>query len=483
MNTILIVCDTWRRDHSGAYGNDWIHTPNINRFAEKAAVFENAYLTSYPTLPCRRDILTGRYEFPWRGWGGLDPDDVTLPQVLGEAEKTSYFITDVYHHWGRDAGNYWRDFTGFSLVRGQERDGYITDTDVDFDRTCHRFPLQGPSVPHSRNAQWMRREERDWFSPQVFSQATRWLQHNADHEDFFLMIDSFDPHEPWDPPRYYTDLYGDPAFDGTEYPVAPYGSIEGKLTPEELRHVQALYAGEITMVDRWFGHFLDQIESLGLLDNTVIILTTDHGTHNGDRGRTGKNWVLMEEISHLPLLVWHPEYGHGTRPKQKAQALDYFPTACEAAGVEIPAGLHGKSLLPFLKDPTLADPREAVLFGEFCQSCYLTDGEWTLTQNVDPANPPLFSYSLIKSKWSSNDWGPFDGTRRLVGPKNANTHGERTVTRLYHLPTDPKQENNLAESPDHAETLLRLQKLMVAKLEAIEAPLELERRFGLDRVG
>ncbi|PIY51378.1 MAG: sulfatase, partial [Armatimonadetes bacterium CG_4_10_14_3_um_filter_66_18] len=57
MNTILIVCDTWRRDHSGAYGNDWIHTPNINRFAEKAAVFENAYLTSYPTLPCRRDIL------------------------------------------------------------------------------------------------------------------------------------------------------------------------------------------------------------------------------------------------------------------------------------------------------------------------------------------------------------------------------------------------------------------------------------------
>ncbi|PIZ36196.1 MAG: sulfatase, partial [Armatimonadetes bacterium CG_4_10_14_0_8_um_filter_66_14] len=74
MNTILIVCDTWRRDHSGAYGNDWIHTPNINRFAEKAAVFENAYLTSYPTLPCRRDILTGRYEFPWRGWGGLDPD-------------------------------------------------------------------------------------------------------------------------------------------------------------------------------------------------------------------------------------------------------------------------------------------------------------------------------------------------------------------------------------------------------------------------
>ena len=89
MNVILIVCDTWRRDHSGAYGAEWIRTPNINKFAARSAVFENAYLGSYPTLPCRRDIMTGRLGFPWRGWGGLDPDDVTLTGLLTAANKVT----------------------------------------------------------------------------------------------------------------------------------------------------------------------------------------------------------------------------------------------------------------------------------------------------------------------------------------------------------------------------------------------------------
>ena len=482
MNTILIVCDTWRRDHAGRYGNDWIRTDNIDRFAEKSAVFENAYIASYPTLPCRRDILTGRCEFPWRGWGGLEPDDVTLPEVLAKAGKPSYLITDVYHHWGRDAGNYWRDFTGFDLVRGQERDGYITDTDVQFDHRTHRYPAHNrPDEPHFRNAQFMRRSEEDWFCAQVFSRAARWIEHNADHDDFFLMIDSFDPHEPWDPPRHYTDLYDDPAYDGREFPVAPYGCVEGKLTAPELKHVQALYAGEVTLMDRWLGRFLDRVEAMGLMDKTMIILTSDHGTHNGDRGRTGKNWTLMEEISHIPLIAWHPEFGHGRRPKQLVQAVDYFPTALEAAGTDPPEGIHGKSLLPILKDPEGAGGRDAAVFAEFGHAVNVTDGEYVLIQGVDPSNPPLYSYSLGRSKWSSDDWGAFDGARRLVGPKNADTARlEKNRTRLYHLPSDPKQERNLVES--EAGQLQRMRRLLVKELTEIGAPSELIARFGLQNV-
>ena len=483
MNTILIVCDTWRRDHAGtAYGNDWIRTPNISEFAQKSAVFENAYCGSYPTLPCRRDILTGRYEFPWRGWGGLEPDDVTLPALLTEAGKVSYFVTDVYHHWGRDAGNYWRDFTGFELIRGVERDGYITDSDVQFDyRPLGYPPHNRKDEPHFRNVQHFRRNEEDWFSPKVFREATRWIQHNADHEDFFLMIDSFDPHEPWDPPRYYTDLYDDPAYSGREFPVAPYAPVGGRLTPEELKHVQALYAGEISMLDRWLGHFLEQVELMGLMDNTLIVLTSDHGTHNGDHGRTGKNWVLLEEISHIPLIVWHPEFGHGSRPKQLVQPIDFFPTVLDACGLDAANGLHGRSLLPCLKNPEASEGRDAIVFGEFCNACNVTDGEYVLVQGVDASNPPVHSYSLIKSKWSSDDWGPFDGARRLVGPKNANTAGEKNKTRLYHLPTDPQEATDLAGSqPDE---LVRMQRLMVHRLEDIGAPVELMARFGLTEVG
>ncbi|MBN2450914.1 MAG: sulfatase [Lentisphaeria bacterium] len=480
MNTVLIVCDTWRRDHSGAYGNPWIRTPHIDALAAKSAVFENAYLASYPTLPCRRDIATGRIEFPWRGWGGLDQDDVTLAARLAQAGKVSAFITDVYHHWGRDAGNYWRDFSGFELIRGVERDGYRTDADVQFEHRALGYPPHNRrDEPHFRNAQVCRRNEEDWFSPQVFTAAERWLQHNAGHEDFFLMIDSFDPHEPWDPPRYYTNLYDEAAYSGREFPVAPYGPVAENLTAEELRHVQALYAGEITMVDRWLGRFLEQLEIMGLMDSTMVILTSDHGTHNGDHGRTGKNWVLMEEISHIPLIVWHPQLGHGTRPRQLVQPVDFLPTVLEAAGVPIPEGLHGRSILPYLRDPEMRAARQAVVFGEFRFNAYCCDGEYVLSQGVAPDNPPLYSYTPILCKWSSDDWGPYDGRRRLVGPRNAATAaGERTATRLYHLPSDPRQEHNLRqEQPDQ---LARMQALLAREFRALDVPTELFPRLGLE---
>jgi len=479
LNTILIVLDTWRRDHSGCYGNEWIHTPNINSFAERAAVFENAYFSSYPTLPCRRDIITGRYEFPWRGWGGLEPDDTTLAGVIDNAGKVSYFITDIYHHWSTNPGSgYWRPFSGFELIRGQERDKYITDSDIEFEhRTLDYPPHVKLKEPHFRNVQYIRQEESDWFSPQLFSRAARWIQHNAGHEDFFLMLDSFDPHEPWDAPRHYINMYADKDFDGKEYVVAPYAPVKDNLTEAELRHVQALYAAEITMVDRWFGHFIEQVENMGLMDNTMIILTTDHGTHNGDHGRTGKNWVLWEEISHIPLIIWHPQFGHGTRPKQLVQPIDYFPTILEVLGLESPEGLHGQSLIPWLKGPSASDNRDAILFGFFGGTCNLTDGEYALFQGIEKSNPPLYSYSSIITNKNAFDW---DSGGKIRSRVNRKIFEERDKTRLYHLPSDPKQEENIAGN--NPELILKMQKLMAKKLQEIDAPCELMTRFGLDKI-
>ena len=478
MNTILIVLDTWRRDHSGAYGNNWIHTPNINRFAEDAAVFENAYLGSYPTLPNRRDILTGRYEFPWRGWGGLEPDDVTLAALLHDAGNLSYFISDVYHHWTSNSGSgYWKPFSGFEIVRGQERDRYITDCDIEFEHRALDYP---PHVraeePHFRNSQYIRREERDWFSPQLFSRAARWIQHNARRDGFFLMIDSFDPHEPWDPPRHYIDMYADPDFHGKEYVLAPYGPVDENLSDDELRHVQALYAAEITMVDRWFGHFIEQVERAGLMDNTMIILTTDHGTHNGGHGRTGKNWVLWDEISHIPLIIRHPKLGRGTRPVSFVQPIDFFPTIAELAGIDIPEGLHGRSIIPALASPTEVMGRDAVLFGFFSGTCNLTDGEYVLYQGVAPSNPPLFAYTGIITDKDNFDWESGGQIRTRI---NRDIVEERDRTRLYHLPSDPLQAHNIADS--RPEVLSRMRRRLVQQLQAIDAPVELLARFGLDR--
>jgi len=444
MNVILIVCDTWRRDHIGCYGNDWIHTPNVDRLAESGTVFEGFYCASFPTLPCRRDIITGRYEFPWRGWGGLEKDDVTLSGLIHESGRVSYFITDIYHHWGKAAGNFWCDFSGFELIRGQERDRWITDTDAEPDYPAPEYVDTPRIKPHLKAAKLIRKNEEDWSSPQVFSHAIRWIQHNAAHEDFFLMIDAFDPHEPWDPPRYYTDLYGDPDYNGHEYVSPSYRAIEGYLTEEEFRHVQAMYAGEITMVDKWLGRFLDQVESMGLMDKTMIMITTDHGTYNGDHGQLGKLQTHMYQgISHTPMIIWHPEYGHGKRVKQLAQPIDIFPTTLEAVGLDIPEDIHGKSLIPVLRNGDDEPLRDAAIFGRLNMSHNVTDGEYV-----------LYHFQRPRSE-------------------------EEIKPALFHLPSDPNEENDLTSS--HPEELARMQKLMLDKLEEIGAPEKVKDRLGLSK--
>ena len=93
-NVIVLMNDTFRRDHMGAYGSEWIHTPNFDRLAEESAVFDRAYIASYPTIPNRWDLATGRYGFPTRGWEPLAPDDVTLAQILTAAGYTTQLLYD-----------------------------------------------------------------------------------------------------------------------------------------------------------------------------------------------------------------------------------------------------------------------------------------------------------------------------------------------------------------------------------------------------
>ena len=477
MNTILILCDTLRRDHLGCYGNPWIKTPDLDRLAAMGTVFDNHYCASFPTLPCRRDILTGKIEFPWRGWGGLEPNDATLSALFTQAGRISYFITDIYHHWGRDAGNYWADFSGFELIRGEERDNYVTDADIEIREPAPGLNQPKNIGPHLRNVAKIRHNEEDWFAPQVFTRAGQWLQHNYRHNDFFLMVDGFDPHEPWDPPRYYTDLYDDPAYDGPEYINCQYRAIEGYLSPREFKHVQALYAGQVTMVDRWVGHVLDQAEILGLLKNTVILFSTDHGAYNGDHGQVGKLQTHMYQgISHIPLIVYHPEFGHGERRSHLTQPVDFYPTICESAGLPAPGALHGKSLLPILRDAGAPAIRDAAIFGRHVYTCNVTDGRHALYQSADPSLPPIYSYSHIVPKWNSGDWGPYENGRRLVGPGDSKK-GLRGAPALFDLVGDPAEATDLAgREPAEVE---RMRRLLARQLREIHAPEEYLVRHGL----
>ena len=133
-----------------------------------------------------------------------------------------------------------------------------------------------------------RLHESDYYPAQVFSEASRWLWDNQDAANFFLVVDSFDPHEPWDPPAWYRKLY-DPDDDVADIIQSPYCPWQETLTPRELKRVQANYAGEVTMTDRWFGQFMETLKLTGRLEDTVVVVMSDHG-HTWFRSRGTKGW-------------------------------------------------------------------------------------------------------------------------------------------------------------------------------------------------
>lgn len=385
MNLVCIMLDTLRYDHIAALGKQWVHTPNLDRFAGEAAVFERAYVGSFPTIPCRTDLFTGRYTFPHRGWSPLPREEPVLATLLRGAGYTSQLIVDTYHML-KDGYHFDRGFDGWEFIRGQENDRYIVDASLAPTPPAPMEKMPRLGDRYLRNVAG-RRVEEDWFAPQVMRAAVRWLERNRGLDRFLLWVDCFDPHQPWDPPRHYVDLY-DPGYQGDEVIYPTPGPVD-YLTPAEMRHVQALYAGEVTMVDRWVGEVLGAIDRLGHRGDTLVVVMSDHGcymNYPGDQGRVEKPWPLYEAVAHEVLLLRHPEgWGAGRRFGQLVQPVDLLPTLLEAAGVPAPAPLEGQSLLDLLRPH--GGPRDwgrrVAVSCPYRQGPTLTTDRWSLVYQAD----------------------------------------------------------------------------------------------------
>jgi arylsulfatase A-like enzyme len=506
VNVITILCDTLRRDHCGPYHQgrtlaeltgdgqpDWVvPTPNLDRLAARGTVFDNAWCGSSPCMPARRDLYTGRHEFLSRGWGPLEDDDLDLArQVSGPPNESlsrpgarvSQLITDHFHLWEQGSGNYHMGYSGFTFIRGMEADAYVTDP-IAFSLPAERYRA-GKVERHYRNVARIRRDpdgaldESRWFAAQTFGAAADWLDRNHTHRDFYLHIDSFPPHEPWDPPERFVRAFDPRGYGVPEYfPTAPYAPItDSGLTPDQVRHTQALYAASVAHVDECLGWLLDALDRHDLWRDTVVIFTTDHGTYNGARGRTGKLQThQFDPVAHIPLIVAHPTHGHGERRQQLVQLVDLYPTTLAAVGVAIPSGLHGVNLLPVMEDAD-APSRDFALAGIFGQSITLTDGRWVLHQQPAAGNSPLHWYSHRLPQFLRYDVGPYEcltggGGRRAV--RHTPYPGE---TWLSDRARDPNESRNLArEEPGR---LRRLQEVLGDTLERLGAPPEQHIRLGL----
>ncbi len=334
MNIIIVVSDTFRKDHLGCYGNMEISTPNLDRFAKKCIQFNNAFAASFPTMPNRADLFTGRFTFSYLGWGALPREEKTLADSLQKAGYTTVGVVDT-PFFLREGYGYDRGFEDFEWIPGQ---------------SIKAWPKQRSRVCQER------RHEEDYFAPRTMTVAEKCLERYY-KQRFFLYVDTWDPHEPWDPPSWYVEPYYP---DYTSQTVEPcYGDWQKcGLKKEEVEIAHACYCGEVTMVDRWIGRLLNRVESMGLLNNTIIVFTSDHGFYFGEHGYLGKlirdeneDWCyspLYQEITRIPLLVYVPELK--TRQTDAfVQPPDLMPTLLDLVEVESPQELQGRSFSSVLK--------------------------------------------------------------------------------------------------------------------------------------
>ncbi len=408
MNAIIVVLDSLRADHVGCYGNDWVKTPTLDALARESITFTRAFPESLPTIPMRRALHTGRRTWPFPdwlpqrgdivlayGWQRIPEDQVTLSETLEHEGYETAFVTDTYHQF-KPSMNFHRGFRQWRWVRGQELDLYRSRTLVKREDAQAVMPdtlsgraeeYLGALVSQYLANQRLRRGEEDHQAPRVFREAMQWLEENGDAGPFFLLVDSFDPHEPWDPPRTYVDLY-DPHYNGREVISPRYGPSD-YLSEVELKHMRALYAGEVTMVDRWLGLFLERARDLGMLEDTLLIVTSDHGHQIGEHGLTGKvSWGLWYELMDVPLFLRLPDgTGAGTRVEAFAQHHDIAPTVLKALGVQPAAAMDGIDLVELAADRI--SPRPHITSG-FNNYAWYRDDRYVYIGRNDATHPQLF---------------------------------------------------------------------------------------------
>ncbi len=374
MNIVLIIFDSLRQDHVGAYGNEWIHTPHLDAFAKESAVFTGCYPDSLPTVQFRKAIRTGNRVYPFRGhknyrgnvaralpgWSPLNEVDDTLPEILGEHGYTSCFITDCYHQF-KPTNNYWRGFDEWHLIRGQEGDKYKTgeigQTDVDKhlnDKIKGDDRIRARLYDFIRNTYEYKAEE-DRFPAQVFRQGALWLEENANAGNTFMIIDSFDPHEPWTPPLQYRKLY-DPNDDVVDLVQSPYHPWKAVMSERELKRLQANYAGEVTLCDRWFGYFMESLKYSGRLEDTVVCVMSDHGHNLGydpaDKGYVGKQGhPSTRAVMDLVCMIRHPKKeGADTVHDGLIYNIDITATLLAMAGISPKQPMDGNNVWPTVLD-------------------------------------------------------------------------------------------------------------------------------------
>jgi len=536
-NVVVVLLDSLNRHMLGAYGGDEFATPNLDRFAARSTRFERHVTGSLPCMPARHDILCGALDFLWKPWGSIELWEESITAALRRSGVHTMLATDHPHLFESGGENFHTDFGAWDFVRGHEGDPWRSFPDhsaVGAPETGlriipsaadggwflrDRFGIENDRFGrrHYDDARTWFREEDDFPGPRTMRAAADWIDQAVQQDDpWFLFIDEFDPHEPFDTPEPWASMY-----DETEWlddrlvwpPYAVGGVSTGALTAAQGRHIRANYGAKLSMIDHHLGKLLDRLDVNDLWDSTAVIVCTDHGHYLGEErsiaapGESGRNDVWgkpmvpqFEPLGHTPLMIRWPGLDSPTTVDALTTNVDINATIADAFGVEMAHRTHGQSLLPLLtgEADSIRDWAIGGVFGNWVQ---VTDGTRKYARAAADSNFPL-------SMWS-NRWSTMPGSQDLADfmkfpkPDQRATldtmpgsdipvirqpfadgdvlpywaGGGRSVGQhhLYDLGVDPDERENRAGDPGEAEMV----ELLRTALVSVEAPTEQLERLGI----
>jgi len=449
-NMVFILMDDVRWDDIGAYGHPWVRTPNIDRLAREGVRFDRVYAATPLCSPNRASFLTGQYAHTHGIGDNVDRSELshrlnTFPRILHDAGYATAYIGKW--HMGVDDSprpgfDYWLS------IQGQ---GRYFDPDMNENGEAKKMPGYITDILTDKSIDFIRQKRDKPF--------LLYLAHKAVHPNIFQYADSSTEPTPADGGfgvgavhERHRDLYADreiqrtpnartyaegkPALQRVIPGLPPLGPTTG-TTDDVIRNRLRL----LTAADEGIGRIFATLEESGLMDNTVIVFTSDQGYFYGEYGLDEERRLAYEEISRLPLLVRYPPWIRpGSTAHELVLSIDLAPAFLELAGVAVPQSMQGRSLVPILKGEPQADWRRSILIEYF-------------SDTVMPRLVTMGYQAVRTDRWKYIQYTELDG-----------------MDELYDLEADPYEIRNLISDPAASQELEQLQAELQRLLAETKAP-------------
>lgn len=441
LNVLFIAVDDLRTQ-LGCYGDSVAITPNIDRLAQNGTVFTRAYAQQAVCNPSRASLMTGLRPNTTKVWDLQAhfrdelPDVITLPQ---------YFKQHGYH--AQSVGKIYHD-----PAAAQDAESWSAPETMAVTKFEGKYALEAnrqvgpPKAAASESADV---PDDAYIDGQVSEAAIEILEKIKDRP-FFLAVGFRRPHLPFSAPEKYWDMYereSVPLPENTEKPlnvpdVALHNWVElrgytdirksGALDEDKVRELIHGYYASTSYTDAQVGKLLAALDRLGLTNNTIVVLWSDHGYHLGEKGLWCKT-TNFELDTRVPLIFSVPGGGKGQTTTALAELVDLYPTLADLAGFDIPGQLEGVSLKPVLEDPERAV--KAAAYSQFTRP-FNTKKE-----------PQIMGYSVRTDRFRYTEW------------TNIQT-GEIEARELYDHDADPSETKNVAGDKKHLKDIKKLSKLI-----------------------